>query len=142
MPECPRCKGDLDPASAGYSEHGLVCGPCHRELEARLARQAGEIPVASTETELANLGLFALGQAAGLPIPVRFVDDYLGERIQPSTHPEFFVYLRRGAQIAGPFHVRGLARLWTRGGVQATDEYRYPGMSDWKPVTEFVPPRP
>ncbi len=137
---CPRCGGTLDAATAGYSEHGLVCGPCHRELESALARQAGTMHVDTPDVELVN----AAGVLAGLAVGVGFqlVSIYGGERISPSTHPEFFVYLRRGEQQVGPFHVRALARMWSLGGVRETDEYRYPGMTEWRPVTEFVPPGP
>ena len=136
---CPRCAGVLDRNTAGYSEHGLVCRPCHRELEARLAGQAGAMHVDSWDVELINAAGAAVGFATG--IGFAYVEGYAGEQIHPRTHPAFFVYLRRDGRRVGPFHVRALERMWGEGGVRPTDEYFYPGMEGWKPVSEFVPPK-
>jgi len=53
---------------------------------------------------------------------------------QPSTSR-----LRRGELERGPFNMAQLAELWDAGHIQPTDEFRYPGMGDWRPVTEWDP---
>ncbi|HJL20494.1 MAG TPA: DUF4339 domain-containing protein, partial [Sandaracinaceae bacterium LLY-WYZ-13_1] len=153
---CPRCRGALDPATAGFTEAGYVCQHCVLDSLAAddVQRDAG-----GDREDLAVLGANVVGLALAIGVGRGFVVDgptagerrmmamqQLGERTAARRAANLraargeAIHLRRGATQVGPYTTEELRTLWDAGHVQPTDEYWYEGMGGWRPVTAFVPP--
>jgi hypothetical protein len=143
---CPLCRGAFDPRTAGYTTHGLVCQLCYRDEMAADQEQSKAGNGDDGEGLVMNaigLGLLAVtgigfttgrgmhsGEAAAKH--EKFVKQRILRRRARNT-----VYLRRGEAERGPFNMAELAELWEAGHIRETDEFRHPGMSEWRPITEW-----
>lgn len=162
---CPRCRGMIDPATAGFTEHGFVCQLCLLDEvdkdEAQLrahsfeAHEAINQPRLELTPELIAANVVGIGLAAvtGVgftvgPRRAQSMEEYEHElakikaerRGAAALPPSRSIYLRRGEHRSGPHTISQLSEMWEAGHVQPTDEYWYPGMREWLPVTQFAAP--
>ncbi|MCA9604500.1 MAG: DUF4339 domain-containing protein [Myxococcales bacterium] len=145
---CPLCRGRLDPSTAGYTSRGLVCQLCYRDEMAADQAQSAEgngddgQGMAMNAIGLGLLAATGVGFTSGRGLysgeAAAKHDAMLRQRIL-RRRARNTVYLRRGELERGPFNMAELAELWEAGHIQPTDEFRYPGMGDWRPVTEWDP---
>ena len=147
---CALCRGALDPRTAGYTTHGLACQLCVQDEAAADRAQSAD----GNGDDGQGMALTAVGLGLVAATGVGFVagrglysgeaaaqhDALVRERIL-RRRARNTVYLRREGLERGPFNMAQLAELWDAGHIRPTDEFRYPGMGEWRPVTEWDPSR-